>query len=139
MHSKINQYIETLTCTRLQACCSQIVTSKILNSSPGFGVDRHFLYDFSFHHEHGSFRGCNCSVVSSSFIFFFNGPFYADTYRTFLTPLLIFQAHFFCFCNTCLFVTFRTSFGVVGPNIFLLNGFKVHPLQYNRRNNFGPD
>ena len=27
---------------------------------------------------------------------------------------------FFCFCNTCLFVTFRTSFGVAGPNIILL-------------------
>ena len=30
------------TFTRLQAFCSQIVTLKILNSSPCFGVDRHF-------------------------------------------------------------------------------------------------
>ena len=30
--------------TRLQVCCSQIVTLKILNSSPGFGVDSHFLW-----------------------------------------------------------------------------------------------
>ena len=27
---------------------------------------------------------------------------------------------FFCFCNTCLFITFRTSSGVDGPNIMLL-------------------
>ena len=27
---------------------------------------------------------------------------------------------FFCFCNMCLFVPFRTSFGVAGPNIILL-------------------
>ena len=39
------------------ACCSRIVTLKILNSSPCFGVDRHLLYGFSFHHELGSFRG----------------------------------------------------------------------------------
>ena len=48
LHSTINKYIETLIFTILQACCSQIVTFKILNSSPPFGVDRHFLYDFSF-------------------------------------------------------------------------------------------
>ena len=54
-------------------------------------------------------------------LFSFLSPFYAGTYRTFfMAPLLVFQAHFFCFCNTCLFVTFRTSSDVVGPNIILL-------------------
>ena len=57
LHSTINKYIEILTFTRLQACCSQIVTFKILNSSLRFDVDRHFLYGFSFHHELDSFQG----------------------------------------------------------------------------------
>ena len=48
LHCTINKYIETLTFTRLQALCSQLVTFKMLNSSPRFGVDHHFLYDFSF-------------------------------------------------------------------------------------------
>ena len=49
MHSTINKYIETSTFTRLQAFCSQLVTFKIWNSSPHISMDRHFLYDFSFH------------------------------------------------------------------------------------------
>ena len=57
LHSTISKYFETLTFTRLQTCCSQVVTFK-MNSSPGFGVDRHFLYYFSFYHELDSFRGC---------------------------------------------------------------------------------
>ena len=36
-----------------------------------------------------------------------------------LTPLLIFP-HICCFCNTCSFVTFRTSVGVAGLDIILL-------------------
>ena len=53
----------------------------------------------------------------------------------FMTPLLIFQTHFFCFCNTCLF---RTSSNVAGRNIFyyivvwLQNPFAVYVNQkYN--------
>ena len=62
-----------------------------------------------------------CSVISYSFIFFFDPPLNDVTNRRFLlAPHLIFPAHFFCFCNTCLFVTFRTSFGVAGPNIILI-------------------
>ena len=57
LHSTTNKYIETLTFTRLQACCSQKVTLKILNSSHRFCVDHHFLYHFYFHHELDSFRG----------------------------------------------------------------------------------
>ena len=34
LHSTINKYIEMLTFTRLQSFCSQIVTFKMLNSSP---------------------------------------------------------------------------------------------------------
>ena len=45
---KINKYIETLIFTRLKAFYSQIVTFKMVNSSPRFGVDHHFLYGFSF-------------------------------------------------------------------------------------------
>ena len=37
-----------------------------------------------------------------------------------MMTLLIFQAHFFCLCNTCLFVTFGTSSNVSGPNIIQL-------------------
>ena len=48
MRSTINKYIETLTFTRSQAFTSRIVTFKMLSSSPRFGVDRHFLYGFSF-------------------------------------------------------------------------------------------
>ena len=44
----------------------------------------------------------------------------ARTIHFLLAPFLIFPAHFFCFCNTWLFVTFRTSFGVADPNIILL-------------------
>ena len=51
---------------------------------------------------------------------FFQPPFYTVTYRTFCDVALIFQAQIFRFCNTCLFVTSRTSFGVAGPNIILL-------------------
>ena len=38
----------------------------------------------------------------------------------------------FCFCNTCLFVTFRTYFGVAGPNIILLyNGMASKSIRYS--------
>ena len=48
LHSTINKYIETLTFTWLQASYSQIITLKMLNPSPRFDVDHHFLYGFSF-------------------------------------------------------------------------------------------
>ena len=60
----INKYIETLTFTRLQTCCSQIVTFDILNSSPGFGVDRHFYMVSLFSHELGFFRECKTSSAN---------------------------------------------------------------------------
>ena len=47
-----------LTFTRLQAFCLQLVTFKILNSSPSFGVDRHFYMVSPSYHELGSFREC---------------------------------------------------------------------------------
>ena len=41
---------------------------------------------------------------------------------------------FFCFCNTCLFVTFLTSFGVASPNIILLyNGMALKSLSYKSK------
>ena len=50
----------------------------------------------------------------------------------FVTPLLIFQAHFFCFCHTCLFVTFRTTFDVAGPNIILFySGMASKSIRYS--------
>ena len=58
LHSTINKYIEILTLTRLQAFCLQIVTFKMLNSSPCFGVDRHFYILSPSSHELGSSRGC---------------------------------------------------------------------------------
>ena len=44
---------------------------------------------------------------------------------------LIFQVNFFCFCNTRLFVTSRTSFDVAGPNIILLcNDMGLKSIRY---------
>ena len=51
--------LKRLTLIRLQTFTSLMVTFKILNSNPCYGVDRHFLYEFSFHHELGSFRNAN--------------------------------------------------------------------------------
>ena len=49
-----------------------------------------------------------------------------------LAPFLIFPVHFFCFCNTCIFVKFRTSFGVAIPNIILLYiGMASKSIRYN--------
>ena len=45
---QLTSLLKRSTLTRLHAFTSRIVTSKMLNSSPGFGVDRHFLYLFSF-------------------------------------------------------------------------------------------
>ena len=75
-----------------------------------------------------------CSVISYSFIFFFNS-FYAGTCRTFLLgPLLISQAHFLWFCKTFLFVTFRTSSDVAGPDIILLySGTASKSIRYKTR------
>ena len=47
LHATINKYIETLTFTRLQASCSQIVTFKMLTQVP-VSVWPPFLYAFSF-------------------------------------------------------------------------------------------
>ena len=60
LYSTIKKYIETLIFTWLQAFCSQIVTFKMLNSSSGFGVDRHFYMVSPSSHELGSFRECKC-------------------------------------------------------------------------------
>ena len=59
------------------------------------------------------------SIISNFFI-----PFFKQTLLPwhvlyiFMTPLLIFQAHFFYFCNTCLFLKFRHSSDVARRNIF---------------------
>ena len=73
-----------------------------------------------------------CSVIYHSFISFFNSPFLCwYVPYIFMAPLLIFPAHFFCFCNTCLFVTFRTSFCVADLNIILLySGIASKSISY---------
>ena len=71
--------------------------------------------------------------VQSFFLLF---PFLTDPFiltRTvhFMTSLLIFQTHFFCFCNTCLFWTSTD----VGRNIFLLyTGIASKSIRYTRKN-----
>ena len=59
-----------------------------------------------------------CSVISYSFIIFLTALFTLARPYIFMALLSIFPAHFFYFCNTCLFVTFRTSSGVAGPNMY---------------------
>ena len=49
LRSTINEYIKT----RLQACCSQLVTFEMLNSSLRSGVDRHFYMVSPSYHELG--------------------------------------------------------------------------------------
>ena len=52
---------------------------------------------------------------------FLTAPFYVVTKRIlFIGTASDLPNTFFCFCNTCSFVTFRTSFSVAGPNIILL-------------------
>ena len=74
------------------------------------------------------------------FIYFlFNGPFYADTYRTFCDAAFDLPSTFFCLCNTRLFVTFRTSSGVAGPNIILLYiGMVSKSIRYSGISEIGP-
>ena len=66
-------------------------------------------------------------------LFSFLSPFYAVTCRTIFNDAAFdLPSTFFLFCNTCLFVTFRTSFGVPGPNIILLyNGMASKSIRYN--------
>ena len=52
---------------------------------------------------------------------FFNSPFLCwHVPYIFYCATSDLPTTFFCFCNTCLFVTFRTSLGVAGSNIILL-------------------
>ena len=49
-----------------------------------------------------------------------------------MTPLLISQAHFFYFCNTCLFLKLRSSSYVARRNIFLLcSGICSKSIRYS--------
>ena len=55
------------------------------------------------------------------YFLFLTVPFYTVTNRIFFIGTASdLPSTFFCFCNTCSFVTFRTSFGVAGSNIILL-------------------
>ena len=62
-----------------------------------------------------------CSKRVQSFLIrlfsFLTSPFVLSRTVHFMPPFFIFQAHFFCFFNTCLF---RTSSDVTDRNIFLL-------------------
>ena len=75
-----------------------------------------------------------CSVIYYSLIFFFNPLLcwhvpYISYWRRFWSSHHI----FFCFCNTCLFVSFGTSLGVAGPNIILLySGMVSKSIHCNR-------
>ena len=73
-----------------------------------------------------------CSLISYSFIFFFNRPFYADTYRTFYTSLLIFQALFFLFLQHVFIPIFFRCRQPHYNFIIQRYGFKVStPIVYN--------
>ena len=73
----------------------------------------------------------HCSVIAYSFIFFFKNLFYDGRYCTFLLAPLLISTHFFCFCHTCFFITFRTYLGVVAPNIILLySGMASKSIRY---------
>ena len=58
-----------------------------------------------------------CSVLSCYFFSFLTDAFILTRTVHFMTPLSIFQTHFFCFCKTCFF---RASSDVAGRNIFLI-------------------
>ena len=105
--------LKRLTLTRLQAFTSQIVTFKILTQVPiSVWITTPFV-------KHTYFLEQTCSVISNSFISFFKQtllPWHVP--YIFITPLLISQAHFFCFCNTCSLLKFRNSSDVARRNIF---------------------
>ena len=67
------------------------------------------------------------------FVYFFHSPFLCwHIPYIFIGAAYDLPIRFFYFCNTCLFVTFRTSFGVAGPNIILLySNMASKSVRYN--------
>ena len=62
---------------------------------------------------------------------FLTAHFYAVTNRTFCDAAFDLPSTFFCFCNTCLFVTFRTFSSVADRNIILLySGMVSKSIRY---------
>ena len=69
--------------------------------------------------NHTYFLEQTSSVISNSFISFFKHTLLRwHVPYSFMTPLLISQAHFCYFCNTCFFLKFRNISDVARRNIF---------------------